>query len=103
MFKKEDIFFLLVTVGIALVLSFLLGGCCRYCKIEKPPAEIVEVPVPCKLPDGPGELPVPERSKECLDKHICYDILNAAKLAERDGRLKQWIREAKARCGKKDD
>ena len=103
MFRKEDIVFILLTLGIAIVLSMLLGGCCRYCKIDKPPALVEEVPIPCKLPEGPGELPIPVRAEKCLEKHVCYDIENSAKLAARDGKLKQWIREAKAKCGAKDD
>ncbi len=99
MFKKEDIILLTFTF----IISIFIYGCCRFCKVENTPTQIEEVPIPCKLPEGPGELPIPKRTDKCIDKHICYDIENAAKLAERDGKLKQWIREAKAKCEKKDD
>jgi hypothetical protein len=66
------------------------------------PSQVVEVPVPCELPEGPGKLPVPVRAEECLEKHVCYNIENAAKLASRDGKLKQWIREAKSKCSPSD-
>jgi hypothetical protein len=86
----------------ALIYLLVLEGCCRYCKPDKVPPQVVEVPIACSLPPGPGLLPVPKRGTPCPKDWNCYDVENAAKLASRDGKLKQWIREAKARCTPKD-
>lgn len=93
--RKEDIAFVLC-VFFATVIACLVGlffmSCC-----PKPPIShtVVEVERPCPLPPGPGKLPVPEK----LD---CLSTSDQAKLAARDNKLKQWIRETKTRCAAPD-
>lgn len=50
----------------------------------------------CALPKL-GKLPEPQFESGCLD------IEGMKKLAERNGRMVQWIREVKARCGPRPD
>jgi hypothetical protein len=50
----------------------------------------------CALPKL-GTLPTPQFKNGCLD------IEGMKQLAERNGRMVQWIREVKARCGPRPD
>lgn len=78
-------------------LVLLFDGCCRSC--PKPEIPVVVIPPACELPSGPTSLPTVKRIDDgCPESLVCFDIENAARLAARDGKMKQWIREAKARC-----
>ena len=97
---------------LAILATFLvLPGCCtvaraigdRSCYPEcppTPPAQVVEVEKPCELPPR-LRLPAVTRA-ECPagspEDLVCYDTENAARIAERDMALKDWIREARTRC-----
>lgn len=82
------------------VISF--SGCCwmskRSCFPACPPLPVVEVQK-CRLP-GPVTLPPVKRdTSSCPQSLVCYDSENAAKIAERESKLKDWVKEAKIRCG----
>lgn len=100
---KDVVFFLFLMILILLVVFLTQGGCCSWCKVEQPKPQMIEVPVACNLPTGPLSLPIPKQAMNCPEKFVCFDTINAARIADRDSILKQWIREAKARCGKKAD
>lgn len=90
------LFAILLTVAwVAMIVLF--GGCCKV-----PPVQYVKVPVAvvgtCKLP---GELVLPGVMRQvagCPEKLVCYDIANAAKIADREDKLKTWVKEARAAC-----
>jgi hypothetical protein len=77
-----------------------LGACCRAVRCPKPIERVVERERPCALPPA-LTLPAVRRLPcgELKDAVACFDRENAAKLALRDARLKDWIREARRRCG----
>ena len=78
-----------------LIVVFTIADCCK-----TPPSEYPSPPVitTCELPP-PITVPGVYRTKQgCPLNLVCYDMDNAARLAERDSRMKQWIREARARC-----
>jgi hypothetical protein len=85
------------------LLFSILSSCCRYPKGV--PVQFTVAPSPpCRLPPGPTSIPVPQLVESgCPEDFVCFDIENAAKLAARDGQLKQWIAETKARCSKRKD
>lgn len=79
----------------------LLPGCCwmakRDCFPPCPPPTVVNVAKPCALP-GPLELPAVQRTEACPVNTVCFDIENAAKLAVREGAMKDWIKQAREVC-----
>lgn len=90
----------------ALCLLFLLGlpGCCRFAKRDCfppcDPPKVVTVQSMCELPPLP-DLPSVERTEMgCPITWACYDLPNSARLAVRVGKMMDWIREARALCGK---
>lgn len=82
------------------------SGCCwmskRSCFPACPPPPVVEVQK-CRLP-GSVVLPPVKRdtSSSCPQSLVCYDSENSAKIAERESKLKDWVKEAKIRCGSPD-
>jgi len=72
------------------------SGCCH-----TPPPRYIEVPVTvtktCNLPP-PLQLAKIVQATGCPDRLTCFDVENTARLADRESRMKQWIREAKAAC-----
>lgn len=88
-----------------LIAVTLLEGCCwwakRDCFPPCPPTLVAKVEKTCKLPP-PLTLPAVERAeKNCPQDHVCFDISNAARLIKRQELMKDWIVEARARCGEK--
>jgi hypothetical protein len=87
---------------IAILSACFVAGCCWFCK---KPAEQIRVPViterPCALPDLPVlPTPKPLPANQCKSPAIaCFDIANSVDLADRDSKLKQYIREVRIRCG----
>lgn len=84
----------------AVVAIFLLAGlflfslsCTKYVTRTVYVPQVVDGG--CALPKL-GKLPTPRFKGGCLD------IEGQKALAERDGRMKQWIREVRARCGPRD-
>lgn len=87
--------------------GILLGlGACRLfapCPTCPPqlPAQAVQVEVPCELP-GKLSLPAAPRT-ECPagspSTLVCFEIQAAGNIALREAAMKDWIREARARCG----
>lgn len=93
------------------IYSWLLSGCtllswgskpdcpkpqpCPTC----PPAKVITVEKACELPP-PVTLPAVTRA-DCGSTGLvaCFDVPNAALLAQREAALKDWIRETRARCG----
>jgi hypothetical protein len=93
-----------------IIVLFLLAsvpGCCRFAKRSCfpacPPPRLVKLEKPCELPpalslravsrvpcDGAADIAV-----------ACYDAYGAAGIAVREAAMKDWIREARARCGVK--
>jgi len=65
-----------------------------------PPAKVVTVEKACELPP-PITLPAVTRSDCGAGSGLvaCFDVPNAALLAQREAALKDWIRETRARCG----
>ena len=75
------------------------NGSCHTCPAPLP-AELVTVEKPCDLPP-PVHLPGVTRA-QCPggeENLICYEIGEAAKIAAREMRLKDWVREVRTRCG----
>lgn len=93
----KDVGYFLAGILALITFIFVLLMSCR----TPPPVLIDPValePEAC-LPPGPGLLPVPQGTeKDCPVHLVCFTIENAAKIAGRDSILKQWVREAKARC-----
>lgn len=85
-----------------IVVACLALTCCgrlaaRWCPRPEPQAPVV-LEGSCSLP-GPLSLPqAAPQVKGCPEKLICFDVPNAAALAQRESVMKQWIREARARC-----
>lgn len=83
-------------------LAYAIWGCCKTCPPPSvgPPAVIEKA---CELPPVP-RLPVARSIKPgtngCPERLFCYDVDNAMAIADRDGRLRQWVAEVVARCGK---
>ena len=94
--------------GLVLI-ALASSGCCwmakRSCFPEcaKPlPARVVTVEKPCELPPKLVLPAVTRMDCEVGGKPAaCYDILNAGKLAKREADMKDWIRDARARCSPK--
>lgn len=88
--------------GLVFLMVYFLASCCTTPSPCPPPVQhLTTVMSTCALPPGPGKLPAATRvgpDGGCPAKLICYDVVNAAAIAERNSRLTQWIREAKARC-----
>ena len=84
------------------ILALVVPGCCwtakRSCFPPCPPPTVVKVERPCELPPA-LELPLVERSP-CGEPGLvaCYDAANAGNVARRETSMKDWIREARARC-----
>jgi len=81
----------------------LLQGCCWMAKRDcfpacpdPTPTEILPAEKKCQLPPT-LTLPAVEQS-ECGEAKICFDIHNAGLLAQREAAMKEWIRQAQARC-----
>jgi len=87
------------------LLCAILPGCCWLAKRdcfpacpEIAPTKIVTVEKACQLPP-PLILPAVKQAP-CDDTHVCFDIYNAGLLAKREAAMKDWIKAARARCGK---
>jgi hypothetical protein len=82
-----------------------MGGCCwtakRDCFPPCPAQEIITVEKTCTLPPGPTLLGVKRTDIGCPENLICYDVTNAAYLAQDLSVLKEWVKEAKEKCGTK--
>jgi len=93
-----------MTRCLLLVLALVaLPGCCtawlaNKCCPPTPPPKLVEVQVPCKLPDVPKLDDVLPADKDCPLPYVCFDPVNAKLLAERERKMKLWIREVRATC-----
>lgn len=81
-----------------------LAGCCSWavghCPKPAPVPQLVEVPKPCKLPpplELPEVVPVPV-GEACPLPLTCFDVQGAKGLADRESKMKTWIKEAKAAC-----
>jgi len=88
--------------GLTLLLVYLLASCAAAPPCPPPVQHLTTVMATCELPPGPGKLAGATRAGAdagCPAKLVCYDVANAAAIADRNSRLTQWIREAKARCG----
>jgi hypothetical protein len=90
-----------MTRVLVLVCFPVIAGCCSWaaghCPKPVPVPQLVEVLKPCKLPP-PIELPevVPVA---CPLPLTCFDVQGAKGLADRESKMKTWIKEAKAACG----
>lgn len=82
----------------ALLFSFIwyVSSCARCPKPPVIPPTVVEKT--CDLPPVPV-LPVAQTVSGCDPKLFCYDAEGALAVVERDGKLRQWVREVVARCG----
>ena len=90
---------------IAVVLT-IVPVCAMFCACREasPPLQWPHPPAvsACELPPTPV-LPAVSRTEDnCPDNLVCFDLENAAKIAVREQRMKDWIREVKARCGPRD-
>lgn len=77
--------------------AWYISSCCSSC--PKPPVgppTVVEKP--CELPPVPV-LPVAQTVSGCDPKLFCYNAEGAMAIVERDGKLRQWVKEVVARCG----
>ena len=81
------------------------SGCCWFAKrtcypsCPKPITKTITIEKPCRLP--PKLKLAAVRQMDCQvggRPAVCFDMLNAVKLAQREADLKDWIREARARC-----
>lgn len=97
---KRDHAAFLFHICVGIWVAMLGSACCKDCPPPqvKPPT-VVEVP--CKLPPVPVSLPVAKTVDACAPKLICYDVEGAVAVAERDAVLRQWVKEANARCRRK--
>lgn len=88
-----------------IITTVLLGGCCwtakRTCFPPCPPpvTKVVKVERSCELPPILKLPPVQRTTINCPLGYSCFDNWNTGKLAQRDASMKDWIREARARCG----
>jgi len=93
-----------IVVWIALPL--LAGGCCwaakRSCFSPCPPPQapkIITIEKPCALPPV-IKLPAVKRVACPAGALVaCFDAAGAGSLAHRDASMKDWIKEARSRCG----
>jgi hypothetical protein len=78
----------------------MLAGCCSWaaghCPKPAPVPQLVEVQKPCKLPPPLELLEVVPVA--CPLPLVCFDVQGAKGLADRESRMKTWIKEAKAAC-----
>lgn len=79
---------------------FFLAGCPKPLPCPDPPPRVVPTK-PCELPDRPTSLPVAKTVDAGVPNLFCYDTEGAMAIVERDGILRQWIKEALAQCGPK--
>lgn len=84
--------------ALPMLLAVGAAGCCK-----APSVKYVDVPVkvqvPCVLPPAIALPAVMRQVAGCHEKLVCYDIANAALIADRESKMKTWIKEAKAACG----
>lgn len=84
-----------VLKGGTLVLALFIASCCTPCKPL--PAVLVPVTKPCALPPA-IELPEVTPSANCPAEFYCLDTENTKRLALREQRMQNWIREVRAAC-----
>lgn len=87
-----------VSVAVGIVITHIVLASCRPEPITGPPRAPVVVENRCALPPKP-ELPLPKSHRPGDGGLICFTPEEANKLRERDAKLKQWVREVRARCG----
>jgi len=87
-----------------LILLVNVPGCCwlakRSCFPACPAPTVVTLEKPCALPP-PLHLDL-VKTVPCAGPSVaCFDAENAGLLAKRESSMKDWIKEARARCEKK--
>ena len=90
------VLFVMAWVLAAIFFSSVVGCC------PSPVVKYVEVPtqvkVPCTLPP-PVKLSAAVRvTAGCPEQLTCYDVEGTARIADRESRLKSWIKDARAAC-----
>jgi hypothetical protein len=89
----------IILIAVFLCIGMLTSSCCKNCPPPPigPPVVVEKV---CELPPVPV-LPVAKTVAACAPALFCYDAIGAIAVVERDGKLRQWVAEGVARCGKK--
>jgi hypothetical protein len=88
-------------LAIVLFCSFL-SGCCTLAKRSCFPVcddRPIVIQSTCKLPPMMILDPVSRSKDKCPDEFVCYDMKNARMIADRESRMKAWIKEAVSACG----
>ena len=86
--------------AVVLFVLLFLPSCCAFSKRSCYPAcplPKVHLVTSCALP-GKINLPPVKKSEKCLEALHCFDDANMARIAIRERRLKDWVKEARRRC-----